>query len=50
MGVVIIEGEGAISGVNLRHAIVTNEDFALWLFSNYFVQDLNLNALEVICS
>jgi len=26
-GVVIIEGEGAVLGVNLRHPIATNEDF-----------------------
>jgi len=39
-GVMIIEGEGAVLGVNLGHPIVTNGDFAMWLFPNYFGQDL----------
>jgi len=28
MGVVIVEEEGAVFGLNLRHPIVTNEEFA----------------------
>jgi len=36
MGVVIVEGEGAVLGVNLRRPIVTNGAFATRLFSNYF--------------
>jgi len=38
MGVVIVEGEEAVSGVKLRRPIVT---FATRLFSNYF-EDLLL--------
>ena len=40
MGVVIVEGEGAVMGVNLGRPIIANEDFATRLFPNYFVQDL----------
>jgi len=36
MRVVIVEGEGAVSGVNLGRPIVTNGAFATRLFSNYF--------------
>jgi len=36
MEVVIVEGEGAVLGVNLGRPIVTNGDFATRLFSNYF--------------
>jgi len=36
--VVIVEGEGAVFGVNLGHPIVTNGDFATRLFPNYFGQ------------
>jgi len=35
-GVVIVKGKGAVLGVNLGHPIVTNGDFATWLFPNYF--------------
>ena len=31
-------GEGAVFGVNLGRPIVTNGDFATWLFPNYFGQ------------
>ena len=40
MGVVIVEGKGAVLGVNLGRPSVTNGDFATRLFSNYFGQDL----------
>jgi len=40
MGVVIVEGKGAVLRVNLGHPIVTNEDFVTRLFPNYFGQDL----------
>jgi len=40
MGVVIIEGEGAVLEVNLGRPIVTNGDFATRLFPNYIGQDL----------
>ena len=40
MGVVIVEGEGAVLGVNLGHPTVTNGALAT-LFSNY-VEDLLL--------
>jgi len=36
MGVVIIRGEQGVLGVNLGHPIVTNGDFAMRLFPNYF--------------
>jgi len=42
MGMVIVEGEGAVLGVNLGRPIVTNKDFATRLFPNYFGQDLLL--------
>jgi len=35
-GVVIVEDEGAVLGVNLGRSIVTNGAFATRLFSNYF--------------
>jgi len=38
--VVIVEGEGAVLGVNLGHTIVISGDFATQLFPNYFGQDL----------
>jgi len=37
---VIVEGEGAVLGVNLGRPIVINGDFATRLFPNYFGQDL----------
>jgi len=40
MGVVIIEGEEAVLVVNLGRPIVTNGDFAMRLFPNYFGQYL----------
>ena len=46
MGVVIIEGEGAVLGVNLGCPIVTNGDVVVCLFMrdvlfpNYFGEDL----------
>jgi len=39
-GVLIIEGEGAFLGMNLRHTIVTDGEFVMRLFPNYFGQDL----------
>ena len=42
-GVVIVEGEGAVLGVNLGRPIVTNGDFATRLFQNYVGQDLFKN-------
>jgi len=39
MGVVIVEWEGAVLGVNFVHTIVINRDFATWLFPNYFAWD-----------
>jgi len=41
-GVVIVEGEGAVLGVNLGRPIVTNGDFVMRLFPNYFGHDLFL--------
>jgi len=38
--VVIVEGEGAVLGLNLGRSIVTNWDFATRLFPNYFRQYL----------
>jgi len=38
----IVEGEGAVLGLNLRRPIVTNGDFATMLFPNYFEQYLLL--------
>jgi len=38
MGVVIVEGEGTVLGVNLGRPIVTNGDFATRLFPNNFGQ------------
>jgi len=35
MGVVIVEGKEAVLGVNFRRLIITNGDFATWLFPNY---------------
>jgi len=40
MGVVIVEKEGAILGLNLGRHIVTNGDFATRLFPNYSGQYL----------
>jgi len=42
MRVVIVEGEVAVLGVNLEHPIVTDGDFAMRLFPNYFMQELFL--------
>jgi len=39
-GVVIVEEEGAVLGLNLGHTILTNGDFATQLFQNYSGQDL----------
>jgi len=45
-GVVIIEVEGAVLGVNLGHSTVTNGNYAEYfcksdaLFANYFEEDL----------
>ena len=47
MGVVIVEGEGALLGVNLSHPIVTNGDFATRLFPNYFGQYLFIDATVI---
>jgi len=46
MGVVIVEGEGAVFGVNLEHPIVTNGDFAMQLFPDYFRQELFFMSLS----
>jgi len=35
-GVMIVEGEGTVLGVNLGRPILTNGDFATQLFSNYY--------------
>jgi len=43
--VVIVEGEGAVSGVNLGRPIVINGAFATRLFSNYFA-DLLLKEVK----
>ena len=40
LGVVIVEGEGAVLWVNLERPIVTSVDYATQLFPNYFGQDL----------
>jgi len=40
MGVVIVEGEGAVLGFNLGRPIVTYRDFATRLFPNYSGQYL----------
>jgi len=37
---VIVEGKGAVLGVNLGHPIVTNGDFATQPFPNFFEKDL----------
>jgi len=39
-GVVIVEGERAVLGLNVGRPIVTNGDFATRLFPNYFGQYL----------
>jgi len=36
----IVDGEWTVFGVNLERPVVTNGDFATWLFQNYFRQDL----------
>ena len=41
-GVVIVEGEGAVLGVNLGRPIVTSGDFATRLLAIHFGQDLLL--------
>jgi len=41
-GVVIVEEEGAVLGMNLGRPIVSNGDFATRFFPNYFGQDLFL--------
>jgi len=40
MGMVIVEGEGAVLGLNFGRPVVTNGDFATRLFPNYFGQYL----------
>jgi len=40
MGVMIIEGERAVLGLNFGRPIVTNGDFVMRLFPNYFGQYL----------
>ena len=35
-GVVIVEGEGTVLGVNVGYPIVTSGEFATRLFPNYF--------------
>jgi len=40
MGVVIVEGEGTVFGLNLGRPIVTNGDFVTRLFPNYSGQYL----------
>jgi len=46
------KGSGSV-GVNLGHPIVMSGDFAMWLFSNYFGQDLlvlqNIVAFPFMC-
>ena len=37
-GMVIVKGEGAVLGLNLRRPVVTNGEFAMWIFPNYFGQ------------
>jgi len=49
MGVVIIKGERAVLGVNWGHPIVTNGDFAMWLFPNYFGQYLLKHLSIIFC-
>jgi len=50
MGVVIVEGEGAVLWVNLRRPIVTNGDIATRLFPNYFRQGLFIFQLSYFAS
>jgi len=45
-GVVIVEREWAVLGVNLGHPIVTNGDFVTRLFQNYFGQDLFVDTVK----
>jgi len=46
MGVVVVEREGAVLGLNFGRPIVSNGDFVAWLcesdmlFPNYFGKDL----------
>jgi len=47
-GVVIVEGEGAVLGLNLGRPIATNGNFATRLFPNYFGQYLLLSAVRVV--
>jgi len=49
MGVVIVEGEGAVLWVNLGHPIVTNGGLCDMLYSNYF-EDLLLKVLMQVVS
>jgi len=39
-GVIIVEREGAVLGVNFARPIITNGDYATRLFLNYFGQYL----------
>jgi len=41
-GVVIVEGLGAVLGLNFGRPLVTNGDFATWIFPNYFGQCLSV--------
>ena len=43
MGVVIVKGERAVLGVNLGHPVVTDGDFVMWLFPNYFMLNMLIN-------
>ena len=46
--VVIVKGEGAILGLNLKRPIVTNGDLATRLFPNYYGQYLFIRKHEKI--
>ena len=43
-GVVIVKEEGAVFGVTLERPIEATGDCVMWLFPNYFGQDLLLTA------
>ena len=45
-GMVIVEGKGAVLGLNSGRPIVTNGDFATRLFPNYFGQYLFVDIRE----
>jgi len=48
-GVVIVEKEGAVLGVNLGRPVVTNGDFATRLFPDYFGQEWTCSVLLHVC-